>query len=294
VLSIVVGFLILIILGILGSYFYFGPNGPIIIVDYVLNKINFDQKSNYVEIDGSGVPYVNYGFVGGKFIGKQYNPVTVSQKILEYYDEFKATGNEKEKEFLINNANWLIDNAVLKGNYSLLYYNFPWTIYDLPSPWRSGMAQGQGIQALVKAHEITNDKKYLDNAKLLLNSFFIEVKDGGVTYKSENEGWWYEEYAHEKGKESRVLNGMMYTILGIYDFHTYTNDPDAKFLFDKGIESLKKNLPSYDLDGYSYYDILGYRAPERYHNVHVELLEKLYEITEQSIFLDYHIKWKNY
>jgi hypothetical protein len=109
---------------------------------------------------------------------------------------------------------------------------------------------------LIKAHEITGDAKCIDTAHILWNSFFVEVKDGGVTYKTPT-GWWYEEYADIGGKESRVLNGMMYTLLGIHEYYQYNRDNNVKHLFDQGIVALKNNLSLYDHNGYSYYDILA-------------------------------------
>jgi heparosan-N-sulfate-glucuronate 5-epimerase len=185
-----------------------------------------------------------------------------------------------------------VANAINYGNYSILEYDFPWPIYNMTPKWRSGMAQGQAIQALVKAHEITGDANYIDTAHMLLNSFFVKVKDGGVTYKTPT-GWWYEEYADIGGKESRVLNGMMYTLLGIHEYYQYTGDNNAKHLFDQGIVALKNNLSLYDHNGYSYYDILGSPAWE-YHNVHIELSGQLYNITKEKTFKEYHDKWQNF
>ncbi len=39
------------------------------------------------------------------------------------------------------------------------------------------MAQGQAIQALKRAYDVSRDQKYLDTANALLNSFFVEVKE---------------------------------------------------------------------------------------------------------------------
>lgn len=156
------------------------------------------------------------------------------------------------------------------------------------------MAQGQAIQALKRAYDVSRDQKYLDTANALLNSFFVEVKEGGVTYKTERDGWWYEEYASNgRVKESRVLNGMMYAMLGIYEYYEFTGHEDAKYLFDQGVFALKKNLPRYDANGYSYYDILEGLALQ-YHNVHIELLERLYHITKEEHFREYHDRWQSY
>ena len=35
---------------------------------------------------------------------------------------------------------------------------------------------------------------------------------------------------------------MLFTVLGIYDYYKYTNDNDAKLLFDKGVNSIKKEI----------------------------------------------------
>lgn len=177
----------------------------------------------------------------------------------------------------------------------MLQYNFPLPIYNLKAPWFSAMANGLALQVLIKAHEITLDSKYLIAAKSLLNAFFIEIEDGSVTYKDSVDQWWYEEYvSHDQySKISRVLNGMIFTVLGIYDYYKYTNDPNAKLLFDKGVNSIKKEIPKYNLNGYSYYDLLG-NPSNNYHQIHVNLTKQLYDLTGESIFNDYHELWKNY
>lgn len=269
-------------------------------------------------VDDKGIPYVDYRTIHGIYIGLQRNPVTTSIKALDYYNEYKKTGAEILKIYFINNANWIVENAVYhpNGDFSILQYNFPWPFYNIESPWRSGMAQALAIQVLLKAHELTNTSEYLGTAKLLLNSFFVDVKSGGVTYKEDvsgegspaqvsdiralygtkgSQGWWYEEYAadNQGSMVSKVLNGMMFSVLGVYDYYQYTKDPEAKFLFDNGIVALKNDLLYYDNNGFSYYDILKTPASEKYHKIHVELLQQLYDITGDHIFKDYHDKWNS-
>ena len=141
------------------------------------------KEGTFIVEDSKGIPYVNYGHFDKTDVGFQRSPVTIAQKAISNFYEFKRTGEEKYKDLLINNANWIIDNAVynVTGNFSILEYKFPWPVYNLTAPWHSAMAQAQAIEALSYAHEITNDIKYANTAKLLLNSFFVEVKDGGVT-----------------------------------------------------------------------------------------------------------------
>jgi hypothetical protein len=252
----------------------------------------------YISIDNSSVPIVDYGYIDEIYIGPQRNPVTTTSYALSYYEEYNRTGDDQSKQAFLNNSDWLVNNAVSKGNYSIFEYKFSWPPYHLKPPWHDGMAQGRAIQVLIKAHKITGDEKYLDSAKLLLNSFFVEVKNGGVTYKTPNDGWWYEHYAGVGGDEPRVLNAMLFAILGIYEYYEYTRDPAAKYLFDQGVLVLKKDLPRYEYYNgtYSTYDILDNRRPASmsYHNLHVKLLGDLYKITKEEIFKTYHDKWKNF
>ena len=248
------------------------------------------------KLDYYGVPWVYYATImDGKAAGFQRNPVTTVAQANEFYDNYKSNNNESSKTYFLNNVNWLVNNAVQKQNYALLQYNFPIPHYNINSIWYSAMANGQALQVLIKAHEMTQDLRYLIAAKSLLNAFFIEVKDGGITYKDSPNDWWYEEYASNGKyvKNSRVLNGMLFTVLGIYDYYKYTNDADAKLLFDKGVNSIKKELSKYNNNGYSYYDLLGNPAG-KYHQTHVILTKKLYDITGEQIFNDYSEFWKNY
>lgn len=215
------------------------------------------------------------------------------EKSLKFYNDFVNTGNQTSKKYLINNADWILENFQNKGNYLIYEYDFPFPLFDLPLYWHDGMAQSRSIQVLIKAHQLTNDTKYMDGADLLLNALFVEVKDGGTTYKTNDKGWWYEHYAHIEGNEPRILNGHMAILLGIYEYYEYTNDKDAKFLFDQGIVALTNDLPLYDLNGYSYYDIHKKPASIKYHNYHINLTQKLYEITNEEKIKEFHDKWEN-
>ena len=73
----------------------------------------------------------------------------------------------------------------------------------------------------------------------------------------------------------------------------YTEDDDAKYLFDQGVLALKKSLSNYDKNGYSYYDIHG-RPLGQYQSIHVELLDRLYDITNEEIFKKYSDRWASY
>jgi len=243
-----------------------------------------------VIIDPSGIPYVDYKIIDGNNIGIQPNPVVIAQKGLEYFDS--STGSAPHDiQFGLNCADWLVRNIVRRETYSVWEYNFPWPYYNIPKPWISGMAQGLGIQLLLKAHSLTEDEIYLNTAEFALNAFFIDLKDRGVTIKDED-GWWFEEYAHPSiNPVPFVLNGFLFSLIGIYDFYQYTGSEKAKELTHQGIKKLLKELHSFDMGNWSYYDKLGTIATKKYHAVHIDLLEKLYYITNNNLINDYFRKW---
>lgn len=238
--------------------------------------------------DAQGVPYYNYSQAG-----LQRNPLYVASEVINHFRDYK-NGAADALQQLTSNANWLVSNASPHGDYSLLEYNFPLPRYKLEPPWHSAAAQARAIEGLAIANAITGNKTYLETAKSLLNSFFVEVKDGGVTHKTPHDGWWYEDFASESVNASRALDGMMLSLLSIFNYYKYTNDADAKFLFDQGVLALKKNLQSYDDNGYSYYDIHKTPAPSNYHTYHVDLLRKLLLFEDDEILRKYYDKWSNY
>ena len=254
------------------------------------------EKEPYYELsyDEKGIPVLNYFSKGGIKIGKQYNPVTISQIALKYYEDYLAKGNENSKRKFISCADWLVENSKTKNNFRVWEYEFPWPYYNLDSGWISGMAEGLGIEVLAKAYQITTDKIYIKISKDHLRSFFIKVENGGVLDIDENGEWWYLEYAQEGKVKPRVLNGFMFSLVALYRYYEITGDEDAKLLFDRGIKGLKAHVQEYDTGKWTNYDAIGTPASEGYHRVHIELMGELYDITKDKTFLNYEQKWKRY
>ena len=231
-----------------------------------------------------------------------YLPLYISTSAIGFANKVQDGENREENlKYFLNHVNWLKDNLRLSTHDGVKYgvwehnFRFPYGIYKLEVPWRSGMAQGEGVTVLNKAYEITGDVSYLEYAKYALNAFFIDIKDGGVTYKDSENEWWFEEYARAAdGVEPRVLNGAIWAILDVYEFWKTTGDQDAKTLFVKGTNSIKNRLGEYDTGRWTYYDAIGTIATKHYHGDHIKLTQKLYEITGEKIFLEYNKKWSKY
>jgi hypothetical protein len=237
--------------------------------------------------DEKGVPYYYYGK-----LGFQRNPFYIAREATNNYDE-NSTAN-LNRELLINNANWLVANSYKIANFSVIPYKFPLSHYNLTAPWFSSMAQAHALVAMMDAYNVTHDHKYLDFSKSLLNSFFVDAKNGGVTYKTTNNGWWYEEYASKNSTKPHVLNGMLLTLLDIYKYYEYTHDPSAKLLFDEGYTAVIKNLNRYNYLGYSFYDITRKPAGIAYQKFHVSLLNDLLSIQKNDTIKKIYTEWANF
>lgn len=263
------------------------------------SKTNLTPRTNstvQILTDRTGVPVVAYGYQNGIYIGSQRNPLTTSLFAQGYYDHYHRNGSAIYKQLFLNNTNWLVNHTVNHGNYSVFEYNFPWPQYNLLPHWHSALAQAKGIEALIAANHLTGNKKYLDTAKQLLNSFYVNVDKGGVTHKMGPMGWWYESFAGPGGKQPRFLTDMISTVLGIHNYYTnYTNSKEAKYLFDQGVLALRTSLPLYNTSGhnYSYSDIFRHINSPANHELNIVLLNQLYDITKDQSFKRYHDLWYN-
>ncbi|XP_061396807.1 D-glucuronyl C5-epimerase B [Musca vetustissima] len=173
---------------------------------------------------------------------------------------------------------------------------------ELKPGWLSAMGQGHAISVLARAYWHSGDKRYLKAATLGLRPYSVLSKDGGVLAQFMDKYNWYEEYPTTPA--SFVLNGFIYSLLGLYDLNSTAPSYIAKEagkLFDQGMLSLKKMLLLYDTGSGTSYDLrhlsLGV-APNLarwdYHATHVNQLLLLATIDSDPIIAQTAERWKGY
>nr|CAD7402032.1 unnamed protein product [Timema poppensis] len=162
---------------------------------------------------------------------------------------------------------------------------------------------GHAISVLARAyHHSGGDPQYLRAAVAALRPFRVTSAEGGVLSSFLGKFPWYEEYPTIPA--SFVLNGFIYSLLGLYDLKTISS-PDyvkeAADLFDQGMSSLKRLLLLYDTGSGTSYDLRHFTlgsppnlARWDYHATHVNQLLLLATIDRDPLLTSTAERWIGY
>jgi heparosan-N-sulfate-glucuronate 5-epimerase len=268
-------------------------------------------------VDSAGVPYSDYGVYNGLRIGRQRSILAVAERGLWYWNEFLREGeppvllsydwsrwpanfdqyrpdsSEGARDMLIACATWLLSCIQKRGEFSVWSYSYPFS-YGTVGGWRSAHAQAAGLQLLVRAAKVSGRADYTAPARALLTAFGVNVCDGGLATRTEGGNLWFEKIADENNAQPKILNGLLFTILGLRDVADLSEYVEARDLADIGAIACTELLPRFDLGDWSAYDIHGRRASSHYHNIHIEQLEKLATETLNPTFAKYRDVFRSY
>jgi hypothetical protein len=255
----------------------------------------FAEKADYAgAYDSSGIPQLDYH----GHIGLQYNPIAIAQYGLGNYNLWRRAGDEEWKKKFFQVADWLVSHLE-PNSHGLAVWNhhFNWEYRDtLKAPWYSGLAQGQGISVLVRAHKESGDRGYLEAAQRAFAAFQTPVDEGGVAFTDESGDLWFEEYIVHP--PTHILNGFIWALWGVHDYALATKDIAAQDLFSRGVRTLLHNLGSYDLGFWSLYEQSGTRLPmvasSFYHRLHIVQLRVMHRLTGEARFAAVADRWENY
>lgn len=255
----------------------------------------FAEKADYTgPFDSAGVPQLDYRGT----IGVRYNPIAIAQYGLGNYNGFHQTGDpEKRRKFLLA-SDWLSSHLEANAHGIAVWnHHFDWDYRDiLRAPWYSGLAQGQGISLLVRAHKETGDLRYLQAAQRALAAFCGPISEGGVIFTDEHGDIWFEEYI--VSPPTHILNGFIWAAWGMHDYFLATGDRNARELFSRAVQTLRSNLDRYDLGFWSLYEQSGTRVPmvasPFYHRLHIVQLRIMHRLTGEADFVRIADRWESY
>ena len=202
------------------------------------------------------------------------------------------------RRIVLHVADWLVTNQ-RRGRW---FYDFDFFIHDLTlaKPWSSAMAQGQAMSLLSRAYRLTGSSGIGRVRYALCLRCACAVTKGGLRrcFFGNCARPFFEEYP--TAPPSYVLNGFMFTLIGLYDLASIAPKSPALSMYQAGRRTLNAALPKYDVGGVATYDlshktVAGREARTRiadYQAVHVYLLRALDSLGANSRFRHYADRWE--
>jgi hypothetical protein len=257
--------------------------------------LDFSSKADYPGIlSEEGIP--QYSHRGSSLIE---HPIVIAQYALGIFELlYRKNFNDTElaNKFL-KTAEWFDRNKadIIKGG-KVWFINIHYPEYDLNYPWISCMAQGEAVSVLSRAALISRNEKFEKLAEEALIPFEFEVKDNGLLNYF-NGIPVYEEFPTPI-RTMAVLNGFIFSLFGMYDLYLLNKNEKALRLFSKGIDSLKKILPYFDIKTWTRYYLFDYPkkyySSYTYHILVAEQLKALFYLTGDDYFMEYSEKFTAY
>ncbi len=269
---------------------------------------HYDSKGNYLHYDKNKVENWNVTFTPEEIPkviyphGTHFNPSTIAQYGLQHYSLYLKTNDVSNKNKCLMVANWFMHQQDSRGGWAYLFDHdfYPGRLKKLKAPWYSAIGLGMAMSVLSRAYFLTKNSNYRSCALKAKTLFKTPSARNGVLAKFENKYLFYEECPTDS--PSYILNGFMFSLIGLYDLFKATGNSEVKWLYDKGIVSLKRMLPLYDLGHRTAYDLTHYTTDGGYPNVatwgyhicHIHLLAALNSIEKNPKMNETLNRWKGY
>lgn len=223
-------------------------------------------------------------------------PVTIAQWALGHYDEYLNRGEAAHRQTLLLAAAWLTQHLeeIRPGLWGWVNEHDK-AIYRLRGPWLSALSQGQALSVLARAYQETQDEKYREAGEKALRAFSVPQAEGGVLAQLDG-GDFFEEYPSTT--PSYVLNGFIFALWGLWEFHLASGNAEAKGLYEKGLQTLKACVARFDLGWlrWSLYDLYPFQVPDIasifYHKLHIEQLKAMARLSGEEGFAALASRWE--
>ena len=268
-----------------------------------LERVHWTSLSK--DVDGEGVHVVDHdaGSQGG-LRGKRRNPAKIAAFGITRAKSHLETGDKKDFLLAARQFQYFVETAkpiTIDGREGAVWcadYDAG-SAFNVKAPWRSAYFQIFSMNALLWGYALTGDARYRDLARMGLLALGHTVDEGGVCHRTPSGGLFFEEVV--SSPLHHVLNSHLQTLADLCDFRAFTGFEEVDPIIDAGIRGTIDMLPFYDRYGYSLYSLApdaGVRtlfniANPYYHRMHVALLGKLHQLTDDDVFERYADKWEN-
>ena len=239
--------------------------------------IDYSSKIINKNMDEDGLPFNVTS--DGKHVKM---PISIIQYGLGACERWYLEQGEDYKDTIKRVAEYLCDSQNKDGSWDAFI------ALDINDK-RSSMVQAEATAFLLRAGLILRKDKYNEVAKKAIELMIKSVKDGGTTiYEGENVL-----FCEFVGKPI-VLNGWIYSLLGLYDYWIYSQREDIREIIKNSKNTLLQMLDKFDTGYWSLYNVDGDIASPFYHELHIKQLEVLYRLFDEILFKDKRDKWMKY
>ncbi len=240
-----------------------------------------------MELDVQGIPVQR-----SRTFGVAYNPAYVAWYGLMSLERALRGRDPAGRAAFLTQVDWLVENASRRDDGAVVWpYPVDWQegACLLKAPWICAMAQGLAISVLVRGHRMTGRPHLLDLCRAATRVFEKNVDEGGVRTLEGGHAL-YEEYPGYP--LPRVLDGFLFSLLGLYDLSVETGDRAVFDLFADGVDGLRHALPFWDYRGrWSWYGSHGFLCPPHYNKLNGTLLTVLGRLSGDPTLQRYAERW---
>jgi hypothetical protein len=146
-------------------------------------------------------------------------------------------------------------------------------------PWVSAMAQGTALEALTRAYRATRQDSYLTVAHEALG-ILRRRPESGVAVPAAA-GTRFLQYSFAPRLD--IINAFLQTLIGLYDYASYSGDPVAAKLFQAGNAEAEAEVPHFDTGAWSLYEP-GVEDDLSYHELVTGFLAQLCSRTHAAVY----------
>ncbi len=244
--------------------------------------------------DDDGILKFNYS------TGPQVNPMFMATYLLTLIDDNLVNPSDENEQIIATQVTWLNENLTVKTYNGLEFLTYPHpfenTHYHAPVGWTSSLTNSRLLALYSVLYRVYGDDVYLDKARLLFNSFLIHKDNGGVI--TTEEGLWFEEVADPSVASSKILNGHIGSIMGVWTYYKNIPTGIVKKYLDRATETTQVYLPDFDAGFTSYYDHESeprrFAALHGYHHQHIRQVEWLQCYSEDFSFSEHSTLFNKY